>query len=303
MKIFTQKKRLKKDILQINILAWIVVGIFALMCFIPFYVVIINSFASESSIMKNGYSLIPSEFTTTAYQMAFNSSQQLFNAYKNTIVVTLIGTFSAVILATMTGYVLARPDFQWRNRFSLFFFITTLFNGGLTASYLINTQWYGFKNTLYALILPCCFSVWNMVVAKTFIKGLPYELTESAKIDGANDVYIFFRIILPVAKPCVATLCLFSALTYWNDWYNCMLYENKESLYTLQYYLQQLLGSIQALKQIATNGGSISISGTTLPQESMKMAMTVIATGPIILLYPFIQRYFVKGLTIGSVKG
>lgn len=150
------------------------------------------------------------------------------------------------------------------------------------------------------LILPLMFSVWNMIIAKSFMSGIPAAITESAKIDGANDFVIFFKLILPLSKPLVATLGLFAALAYWNDWYNCMLYVTNEDMFNLQYYLQRILGSAEALKIVAEKSG---IALPSVPLESMKMAMTVIATGPIVLLYPFVQRYFVKGLTIGAVKG
>ena len=150
------------------------------------------------------------------------------------------------------------------------------------------------------LILPLMFSVWNMIIAKSFMSGIPAAITESAKIDGANDFVIFFKLILPLSKPLVATLGLFAALAYWNDWYNCMLYVTNEDMFNLQYYLQRILGSAEALKIVAEKSG---IALPSVPLESMKMAMTVIATGPIVLLDPFVQRYFVKGLTIGAVKG
>ena len=144
------------------------------------------------------------------------------------------------------------------------------------------------------------FSVWNMIIAKSFMSGVPMEITESAKIDGANDLVIFTKLIIPLSKPLIATLSLFSALAYWNDWYNCMLYITDENMFTLQYYLQRILGSAEAMRIVAEKSG---IALPSIPIESMKMAMTVIATGPIVLLYPFVQRYFVKGLTIGAVKG
>ena len=156
------------------------------------------------------------------------------------------------------------------------------------------------KNSYFALILPLMFSVWNMIIAKTFMCGIPQAITESAKIDGANDIVIFGKLILPLSKPLIATLSLFSALAYWNDWYNCMIFITDENKFNLQYYLQRMLGSAEAMRIVAEKSG---IALPSVPLEGMKMAMTVIATGPIVLLYPFVQRYFVKGLTIGAVKG
>ena len=161
-------------------------------------------------------------------------------------------------------------------------------------------RYMNFKNSYVALILPLMFSVWNMIIAKSFMNGIPAAISESAMIDGANEFVIFIKLILPLSKPLIATLGLFSALAYWNDWYNCMLFITEEHMFTLQYYLQRMLGSAEAMRIAAEKSG---IDLPSVPLEGMKMAMTVIATGPIVLLYPFVQRYFVKGLTIGSVKG
>lgn len=183
---------------------------------------------------------------------------------------------------------------------SFLFFFTTLFSGGLVPWYMLCVRYLHFKNSYIGILLPLMFSVWNMIIAKSFMNGIPSAITESAKIDGANDFVIFMKLILPLSKPLIATLSLFSALAYWNDWYNCMLYITNEDMFTLQYYLQRILGSAEAMRIVAEKSG---IALPSVPLESMKMAMTVIATGPIVLLYPFVQRYFVKGLTIGAVKG
>ena len=165
---------------------------------------------------------------------------------------------------------------------------------------LFRSRYLNLKNSIVGLILPLMFSVWNMIIAKSFMTGIPAEISESAKIDGANDITIFAKLILPLSKPLIATLSLFAALAYWNDWYNCMLFVTNEDMFTLQYYLQRILGSAEAMRIVAEKSG---IALPSIPLEGMKMAMTIIATGPIVLLYPFVQRYFVKGLTIGAVKG
>lgn len=299
-----KKNRIKhKDEMAINILACIVVGLVAFISLVPFYVIIVSSFRSEASIITKGHSLIPQDLSLTAYEFIFRTPKTIIRAYLNTIFVTLVGTFLAVMMSTMTGYVLQRPDFEWRNKIAFFFFFTTLFNGGLVPTYMIMTQIFKFKNSYHALILPMAFSVWNMIISKTFMRSISYELTEAAKIDGANDVRIFFTIIFPLARPLVATIGLFTALGYWNDWYQCMLYESKEEMYNLQFFLNEIINGIQGLKAIASMGGTVDISLDALPSETMKMAMTVVAIGPIIFLYPFVQKFFVKGLTIGSVKG
>lgn len=289
-----------KDAIVIKIIGYIFIGFFALICVIPFYLIIVASFTSEASLIRNGYPLVPTDFDIQSYVLCLKNPISILKAYGTTIGVTLVGTTLAVLLATMTGYVLSRKDFPWRNGFSFFFFFTTLFSGGLVPWYILCVRYLNMKNTYLALILPLMFSVWNMIIAKTFMNGIPDAISESAKIDGANDMVIFVRLILPLSKPLLATLSLFSALNYWNDWYNCMLYITNENMFNLQYYLQRMLGSAEAMRIVAEKSG---IALPSVPLESMKMAMTLIATGPIVLLYPFVQRYFVKGLTIGAVKG
>ena len=289
-----------RDNIAINALGIAFIGLFALACLIPFYLIVIASFTPEASLIRDGYPIIPHSFDLQSYALCIKNPTSVLLAYANTIGVTLIGTIMSILLCTMTGYVLSRKDFPYRNQFSFFFFFTTLFNGGLVPWYIICTRYLSMKNSYLGLILPLMFSVWNMIIAKSFIGGIPSAIIESAKIDGANDFTIYIKLIIPLSKPLIATLGLFSALAYWNDWYNCMLYVTNENMFTLQYYLQRMLGSAQALKLVAEKSG---IALPSVPLEGMKMAMTVIATGPIVLLYPFVQRYFVKGLTIGAVKG
>ena len=292
-------KRKSKDKIIFAVISYTLI---ALACVIPFYLIIVGSFTSEHSILTEGYSFLVTadRFSLAGYDTALKNPMEILRAYGVTIFVTVLGTVLSIFLMTMTGYVLSRKDFPWKNGFSFFFFFTTLFNGGLVPWYLLCTQTFQFNNKLYALIIPGLFSVWNMIIAKSFMKGIPYEMVEAAKVDGAGDFCIYYKIMIPMAKPLIATLGLFTALAYWNDWYNCMLFINDNRFWNLQYTLQNILNSSEALKRIAALTGQ---QVQQLPSESMKMAMTVIATGPIILLYPFLQKYFVKGLTIGAVKG
>ena len=290
------------DVVLFNVLGYLLLIVFAIMCVLPFYLVVISSFQSEDVLTREGFPLYIKEFSLTSYTMCLKNPTSILRAYGITTLVTVCGTLLSIWLCTMTGYVLSRKDFKARNFFSFFFFFTTLFSGGLVPWYIICVRYLHFKNSVLALILPMIFSVWNMIIAKSFMNGLPAAITESAKIDGANDLVIYFKLILPLSTPLIATLGLFSALGYWNDWYNCMLFINREETYNLQYYLQTMLNNADAIKKAAqmSNGAAVV---TNVPMEGMKMAMTVIATGPIVLLYPFVQRYFVKGLTIGAVKG
>lgn len=294
------RRVLGRDDKIIQAIGYVIIGIFAIFCVLPFYLIVVASFTEEESLIRNGYPLFFRNLSVESYKLCLKNPVSILTAYANTIGVTVIGTFLAVMMATMTGYVLSRKDFPWRNKFSFFFFFTTLFSGGIVPWYIMCVRYLNFKNSYLGLIMPLMFSVWNMIIAKTFMNSIPEAITESAKIDGANDITIFAKLILPLTKPLLATLSLFSALNYWNDWYNCMLFMTEENKFNLQYYLQRTLGSAEALKMVAEKSG---IALQSVPLESMKMAMTLIATGPIVLLYPFVQRYFVKGLTIGAVKG
>jgi putative aldouronate transport system permease protein len=288
------------DRIIFNAIGYVMVTFFSLVCLIPFILVISSSITSEEYIIQHGYSLIPKAISFEGYRISLMNPTSILKAYGVTILVTVIGTFLSVFLCTMTGYVLQRKDFKWRNTISFYFFFTTLFNGGLVPWYILCVQYLHLKNSIFALFVPGLISVWNILIVKGFMRSIPYEITESAKLDGAGDFKIFISIIIPVSKPVIATLGLFTALGYWNDWFSSLLFITNENLFTLQYYLYKLVGSVQALRNVMDKAGIIV---PTLPVESMKMALTVIVTGPIIFLYPFVQKYFVKGLTIGSVKG
>ena len=289
--------------LLFRILGYVLLFSFGMLCVTPFYLIGISSLASEPSLIRNGFRMIPEEFSLDAYRLVFTNPARIGRAYLNTIFVTLAGTVLSLFLTTLTGYVLSRRDFKWRNGFSFFFFFTTLFSGGLIPWYILCTQALHFKNTYYALILPMAFQIWNMIIAKNFMRGVPYEISESAKMDGAGELTIYFKLYLPISKPLLATLGLFAALAYWNDWYNSMLFNTKEEMQSLQYFLQDMLSTIQALKQLIAEGNLEVAQKANLPTTSMRMAMTCVVTGPIIFLYPVVQRYFIKGLTIGAVKG
>lgn len=294
------KIRISRDILLFRVIGYTVVSIFAIICFLPFILIISSSITSESHIIKYGYSLLPGEISLAAYQMIFQNPVKILRAYGVTIFVTVVGTVGSVFINIMTGYVLQRRDFKWRNFFSFYFFFTTIFSGGLVPWYILCVKTLHLKNSIWALIVPTLVSVWNILLVKGFMSGIPYEITESAKVDGAGDFTIFIKLIFPLSKPIIATIGLFSALAYWNDWYMCMLFIDQKELLNLQYLLYQLMGSVKALREIASQ---TSVAMSSVPVESTKMALTVVATGPIILLYPFVQKYFVKGLTLGAVKG
>ncbi|MDO5425417.1 MAG: carbohydrate ABC transporter permease [Eubacteriales bacterium] len=295
------KKRhhLPKDEIAFRVIGYPLLILFAVICVLPFLLVIGSSFASEQEISRYGFTFFPREFSLESYKTIFSNAESIIRAYGVTIFITVVGTALSTFINMMTGYVLMRRDFRWRNKFSFYFFFTTLFSGGLMPWYMVCIS-LGLKDTIHALILPNLVSVWNIILVKGFMSGLPFEITESAKIDGAGDFQIFIKLIWPLSTPVIATIGLFTALNFWNSWYNTMLFINDSNLYSLQYLLYKLINDAQAMREIAAESGEVI---NTVPIESMKMALTVIVTGPILLLYPFVQKYFIKGLTVGAVKG
>lgn len=295
------RKRGNRDKLLLSVIGYVTLTVLAIFCIFPFILVISSSLSEESTIIEKGFQLIPSDFSTAAYSLLFKYPEDMLRAYGITITVTVIGTALGLFLTAMTAYVLSRRDFKWRGRFSFFFFFTTLFSGGLVPWYLMIVNYLHLKDTLLVLILPILMNVFYIIVMKSFMSSIPDAITESAKIDGAGDFRIFLQLIVPLSKPAMATIGLFIALAYWNDWYNALLFISKSELMPLQYYLYKTLGNMEGMrKAMMSSGAAVS---TDLPTESLKMAMTIVATGPILLAYPFIQKYFVQGLTIGAVKG
>lgn len=281
-------------------ICYLTVILMTLICLIPFIVLVSSSFTSESYIRFHGYGILPHDFSTKAYGLIFKNPLTVLKAYGVSIFITAAGTVLGLFLTTITAYVLSRRDFKYRNGFSFFFYFTTLFNGGMVCTYIFYIQYLHLKDSLWALIIPGMFNVFYLLIMRSFVSAIPAALIESAKIDGAGEFRIFFQIILPLLKSGMATIGLFLALGYWNDWYNAMLYINSSDKFPLQYMLYNLLQQSQALARIASQAGIVVAD---LPANSLKMAMAVVATGPIILVYPFVQKYFVKGVTVGSVKG
>ena len=296
----SNKIKLTSSRIVFNIISYVFITLLAALCVLPFVMLISGSFSSEQAIRFNGYSILPQEFTTEAYGVIFKSPEKVLRAYGVTIFITAVGTILGLFLLTMTAYVISRQDFKYRNKISFFFYFTTLFNGGMISTYIFYIQYLHLKDNFLALILPGIMNVFFLLIMRSFVNTVPTALIESAKIDGAGEFRIFVQIVLPLLKSGLATIGLFMALGYWNDWYNAMLYMNTETKFPLQYMLYNMLQKQQALAAIASQVG---IKVENLPSNSLKLAMAVVATGPIILFYPFVQKYFVKGITIGSVKG
>lgn len=282
------------------VICYVVVALVALVCLIPFILLISGSFTSEQWIRFHGFSLWPGEFSLEAYKIIFKTPEKIVRAYGVSIFITAVGTLAGLFLTSLTAYVISRKDAKYRNALSFFFYFTTLFNGGMVSTYIFYIQYLHLKDNYLALILPGVFNVFYLLIMRTFVNNIPFALIESAKLDGAGEWRIYFTIILPLLKSGLATIGLFLALGYWNDWYNAMLYMNDEAKYPLQYMLYSVQQQTQALARIAAQAG---IQVANLPSNSLKMAMAVVATGPIIIVYPFVQKYFISGITIGSVKG
>lgn len=294
-----------KDVIALNVIAYCFTGLLALLCLIPFIMVLAGSFSSEEAITANGFSILPQDFSLEAYKTVFKEPMVVIRAYATTIGLTAVGTFLGLILQTMTAYVLSRKDFEWRNGFSFFFYFTTLFSGGLVPTYILYTQTLNLQDSYLALLLPLLFSVYNLLVMKSYISAIPDSLIDAAKIDGCGEVRTLFQVVLPLIKPALATVGLFIALAYWNDWYNAMLYIKSEERYPLQYFLYQQVNNIESYKKLISSNvvSSAVVSSLSLPTQTLKMALTIVVTGPIILAFPIVQKYFVQGITIGAVKG
>ncbi|GGF60225.1 sugar ABC transporter permease [Paenibacillus albidus] len=292
----------EKYAMTFRIIAYTVTLFATVLCLFPFLLIISASFTPNEVIIREGFHLIPSKFSLEGYKMVFRFPETVLRAYWVTGVTTVVGTALGLFFITMAGYVLQRKDFKYRNYFSFFIYFTTLFGGGLVPWYILMTRYLNLMDTYTVLIFPGLMTPFLIILMKNFIRSaVPEEVFESAKIDGANDFKIYYRIVLQLSMPGIATVGLFLALAYWNDWFLSSLFINDQNMYQLQFYLYNIINSIQFISQMGAGTG-ISL-GTDLPTESTKMAMAIIVTGPILFLYPFVQRYFVKGLTIGAVKG
>lgn len=286
----------------LNLFFYLFITLFAVICLIPFILVVSSSLTQEQALTANGYRLWPSEFSLDAYRLVMVSAD-IPQAYIVTIFITIVGTFLSMLFTCAVSYAMSVKNFKSRSVLALFIYFTMLFNGGLVATYLLITKTLMLQNTIWVLLFPSLCNAWNILLMRNFFNGIPDSLAESAKIDGANDIVILFRIIIPISLPGIATIGLFYALSYWNEWYKCLLYidSNHSQYYTLQYLIQRILRQVNyAANQPAE---AVGLNSITLPTYAYHMATVVVSTGPIILLYPFLQKYFVQGLTVGAVKG
>ncbi|MNO13519.1 L-arabinose transport system permease protein AraQ [compost metagenome] len=286
-----------------NVIFNLIAGLFAFLCVFPFLFVVIISFTDESVLARNGYRLIPEKWSFAAYRYVFETADTLLQSYGVTIFVTIVGTIVSLIIISLYAYAVSRKSFRYRNFFSFFAFFTMLFNGGLVPTYIVVTQLLGLKDTVWALILPMAVNAFYIMILRTFYtSSVPDAIVESGKIDGAGEFRIFLKLVLPLSLPGLATIALFSTLGYWNDWFNALLYIDSPNLVPLQSMLMRIETSMQFILQNSQNS-SLSLEALrSMPQDTSRMAMVVLATGPIIFAYPFFQRYFIQGLTVGAVK-
>ncbi len=268
---------------------------------VPFAMVISVSLTEETALYQGGYHLIPQKINTLAYELVFRNPGQMIRAYIVTIIFTLIATLLSTIVMALLAYPLARPNFLWRNQLNFLVYFTMLFSGGMVPSYLLITNVLHLNDTIWVYILPGLVSAYNVMIIRTNYRSIPDELIEAAKIDGAKELYICFKIMIPLAKPGLASVAFLFLVAKWNDWMTSMLYIRNPELYSLQYLLQRFLREVDYLRN-AANVGSLDAS-VQPPTETLRFAMALVAAGPVLIIFPFFQKYFTKGMTLGGVKG
>lgn len=283
----------------------LILGLFSLLCIVPFIFVIIISFTSKASIQNYGYSFIPNEWSLEAYQYVFRLGDALWRSYFNSFFITIVGTVLSVGICVLYAYPLFRKDFKYRSLFSFLSFFTMIFGGGLIPTYIICKNLLGLSNNYAALIVPMLVSPFNIIIMRTFFQtSVPFDLIEAASIDGSGEYNTLIKVILPIVKPGIATVALLTALGYWNEWFLSLLYITDNKLIPLQYLLMQMQRNSEFLARNSSMIGADSANiVASLPGQSMKMAIVVFIVIPIACAYPFFQRYVVAGLTVGSVKG
>ncbi|GBG09715.1 sugar ABC transporter permease [Paenibacillus agaridevorans] len=278
--------------------------ILSFLCVIPVVLVIIVSLTHIDTLVTEGYQFIPDKLSWIAYESLFKDYGTIFRAYAISIGITVVGTIASVLLMALYAYPISRQDYPFRTFFTFVLFFTMLFNGGVVSKYIIFTQSLGLLDTYMALVLPLLIVPFNVIIMRTFFQTTIHPaLIESARIDGASEFRIFFRIVLPLSLPVMATMALLGTILFWNDWFNSLLFIRTEDKYPLQYLMLRVLNDVQYLRnnvQLAAQNPELM---SNLPDESLQMALAVVCMGPILLIYPFFQKYFVKGLTVGAVKG
>ena len=284
---------------------FILIVFFSILCamvIIPFLMIVSVSLSDEADIVNYGYSLLPKTISTEAYKFVFRNPKTIIDAYKTTIIFSVVATFLSVLLMAMCAFPLSQKKVRGRKGVSFYLFFTMLFSGGMVPSYILITQYLHLNDTIWVYIIPGLISPWSVFMIRTFFSGLPEEIFESMEIHGANAYVMFFKTAMPLSKPVLATIALMTFLGKWNDWSTSMLYINNPELYSLQYMLQRMMNNLKMVQEMASTSMASSMYAD-VPSETVRMAMAVVVAGPALVIFPFFQKYFVKGLTVGSVKG
>ena len=284
-----------------TLIAHIVFIFLAICCILPMILVLVISLSSSKSITTVGYTLFPMEWSLGAYQFIFKNLRSLVNAYGVTLFITVVGTGGGLILTSMMAYALSRRKYRFRTFFSFAVFFTMIFNAGLIPQYITYTKVYHLQNSLWAIILPGLVTGWNVILLRTFFYDLPEEVLESGAIDGCSEIGMFWRIAMPMMKPGLATIGLIMALGYWNEWYRTMIYIDSSNKFTLQFMLYRILKNTEELMKDSQAG--LGMGAIDFVSDTAKMAMVILAAGPMMFVFPFFQKYFVRGISTGAVKG
>ena len=293
---------MKKKKESTSLIVHMIFILFGACCIIPFMMVVSASFTSELDLSKYGFRPLPPKVDFTAYAYLFENPKQIINGYAVTIFITVVGTFLSVIVMSLAAYALSRECFKFRNAVTAFLFFPSLFGGGMVATYIIYTQVYHLTDSIWVLILPELVSIFHVVMIRTFFKQLPEGLFDAAKVDGASEFRIYFTIALRLSKPVIATISFLGAMSRWNTWYSAMLYIRSSEKYPLQYLLQRMMMNINELL-LAMEKVPTAFSASDVPGENLRMALLVVCIGPMMIVFPFFQKYFNKGMTMGAVKG
>lgn len=279
---------------------YVFIAVFAVACLYPFLLVLASSLTDESTLLRDGYKLFPSVMSVSAYKAIFTTST-IPRAYSVTIFITVVGTFLSLIITSMAAYALSGRRLYYASHIAMFFYFTMLFSGGMVSSYILTTKYLHLQNSIWVYILPVLLSPWNLFLMRNFFNEIPKELFESAKLEGAGESRILRSIVLPLSLPALATIGLFYALGYWSSWTPAMLYIDNPNLFSLQYIIMQIIRNVDMAQNIAVAGAQST--SQVAPAYTVRLATAIVTVGPIIFLYPFLQRYFVGGLKVGAVKG
>lgn len=292
-------KKISVGKIVMHLIMWLLVCTYIL----PLILMISISLSSEDAVMRYGYTLLPKVFSLDAYKQVFANPHQIIQSYKVTIIFSVVQTILAMLVQSLMAYPMSRPNFRFKGFLAKYMLVTMIFSGGLVPTYILYTQYLHMQDNIWIYIFPALSSAWNTIVFRTFFQGLPDGLVEAAKIDGATELRIFFRIIFPLSLPVFASLGFMNLVGKWNDWNTALLYIRDPDLYSLQYLLQRILREVDFIKAMQENTSSNLISQEELPAETMRYAMAVVSAGPMLVAFPFFQKYFAKGMTVGAVKG